>query len=61
MRTDVAMVDIGGGILCNKVVIRHYRASTLYDTILTASRSANLTLMAHVIPMCYGVLPLVGV
>ena len=33
--------DIGGGILCNKVVIRHYRASTLYDTILTASRSAD--------------------
>ena len=47
--------DIGGGILCNKIVICHYRASTLYDTILTASRSANLTLMAHVIPMCYGV------
>lgn len=41
VRTGVAMVDIGGGILCNKVVIRHYRASTLYDTILTASRSAD--------------------
>ena len=34
------MVDIGGGgILRNKVVICPYRASTLYDTILTASRS----------------------
>ena len=44
MRTDVAMVDIGGGILCNKVVIGRYQLA-LY-MILTASRSADLMLIA---------------